>query len=75
MGPLGSDDPKFTELATQAMEIYWRDVIDILRPVAASLPTTNLLDKLLTADNPGLAAMAPSGTIPACSSSPPQGQK
>lgn len=29
MAPLGSDDPKFTELATKAMEIYWRDVIDI----------------------------------------------
>jgi ABC-type transport system substrate-binding protein len=29
MGPLGSDDPKFHELAVQAMEIYWRDQIDI----------------------------------------------
>lgn len=29
MAPLGSDDPKFTELAVQAMEIYWRDTIDI----------------------------------------------
>lgn len=29
MGPLGSDDPKFTELAVQAMEIYWKDIIDI----------------------------------------------
>lgn len=29
MAPLGSDDPKFTELAVKAMEIYWRDVIDI----------------------------------------------
>jgi ABC-type transport system substrate-binding protein len=29
MAPLASDDPKFTELAVQAMEIYWRDVIDI----------------------------------------------
>ena len=29
MAPLASDDPKFIELATQAMEIYWRDVIDI----------------------------------------------
>ena len=29
MAPLGSSDPKFTELATQAMEIYWKDQIDI----------------------------------------------
>ena len=29
MAPLGADDPKFTELATQAMEIYWRDTINI----------------------------------------------
>jgi ABC-type transport system substrate-binding protein len=29
MAPLGSDDPKFMELAAQAMEIYWRDQIDI----------------------------------------------
>jgi len=29
MGPLASDDPKFTDLAVQALEIYWRDVIDI----------------------------------------------
>jgi ABC-type transport system substrate-binding protein len=29
MAPLAADDPKFTELATKAMEIYWRDVIDI----------------------------------------------
>ena len=29
MAPLGSDNPKFTELAVQAMEIYWRDVLDI----------------------------------------------
>ena len=29
MGPLGSDDPEFTKLAVQCMEIYWRDVIDI----------------------------------------------
>jgi ABC-type transport system substrate-binding protein len=29
MAPLNSDDPRFTELAVQAMEIYWRDVIDI----------------------------------------------
>lgn len=29
MAPLGSADPKFTELATQAMEIYWKDQIDI----------------------------------------------
>lgn len=29
MAPLNSDDPLFTELAVQAMEIYWRDQIDI----------------------------------------------
>ncbi|MFM2031299.1 MAG: hypothetical protein RLZZ297_64 [Chloroflexota bacterium] len=29
MAPLGSSDPKFTELATQAMEIYWKDQIDV----------------------------------------------
>jgi len=29
MAPLASDDPRFHELAAQAMEIYWRDVIDI----------------------------------------------
>ncbi len=29
MAPLGSDDPKFTELAVKALEIYWREVIDI----------------------------------------------
>jgi peptide/nickel transport system substrate-binding protein len=29
MAPLGSDDPKFMELAAQALEIYWRDQIDI----------------------------------------------
>jgi ABC-type transport system substrate-binding protein len=29
MAPLNSDDPRFTELAVQAMEIYWRDQIDI----------------------------------------------
>jgi ABC-type transport system substrate-binding protein len=29
MAPLASDDPKFQELALQALEIYWRDVIDI----------------------------------------------
>jgi len=29
MAPLQSDDPEFTKLAVQAMEIYWRDVIDI----------------------------------------------
>jgi peptide/nickel transport system substrate-binding protein len=29
MAPLGSDDPRFMELATQALEIYWRDQIDI----------------------------------------------
>ncbi len=29
MAPLGSADPKFTELATQAMEIYWKDQIDV----------------------------------------------
>jgi peptide/nickel transport system substrate-binding protein len=29
MAPLGSDDPKFSELAAQALEIYWRDQIDI----------------------------------------------
>lgn len=29
MAPLPSDDPRFFELAVQAMEIYWRDQIDI----------------------------------------------
>lgn len=29
MAPLNASDPKFTELATQAMEIYWKDQIDI----------------------------------------------
>lgn len=29
MAPLGSDDPKFMELAAKALEIYWRDQIDI----------------------------------------------
>jgi ABC-type transport system substrate-binding protein len=29
MAPLGSDDPKFQELAAKALEIYWRDQIDI----------------------------------------------
>jgi ABC-type transport system substrate-binding protein len=29
MAPLASDDPRFHELAVQAMEIYWRDAIDI----------------------------------------------
>jgi peptide/nickel transport system substrate-binding protein len=29
MAPLSSDDPEFHDLAVQAMEIYWRDVIDI----------------------------------------------
>ncbi len=29
MAPLASDDPKFMELAAQALEIYWRDQIDI----------------------------------------------
>jgi len=29
MAPLSADDPKFKELAVQAMEIYWRDQIDI----------------------------------------------
>jgi len=29
MAPLPADDPKFQELALQAMEIYWRDTIDI----------------------------------------------
>ena len=29
MAPLGSDDPKFVELAAKALEIYWRDQIDI----------------------------------------------
>ena len=29
MAPLPANDPKFQELALQAMEIYWRDVIDI----------------------------------------------
>jgi ABC-type transport system substrate-binding protein len=29
MAPLGSDDPKFHELAVKALEIYWRDQIDV----------------------------------------------
>ena len=29
MAPLPSDDPRFQELAVMAMEIYWRDMIDI----------------------------------------------
>jgi peptide/nickel transport system substrate-binding protein len=29
MAPLGSDDPRFKELAVQALEIYWRDTIDV----------------------------------------------
>lgn len=29
MAPLGSDDPRFTELAVKALDIYWRDQIDI----------------------------------------------
>jgi peptide/nickel transport system substrate-binding protein len=29
MAPLGSDDPKFQEDAVKALEIYWRDQIDI----------------------------------------------
>ncbi|MCP4141825.1 MAG: ABC transporter substrate-binding protein [Chloroflexi bacterium] len=29
MAPLASDDPQFHALAAQAMEIYWRDMIDI----------------------------------------------
>ncbi|MBA3944187.1 MAG: protein kinase [Herpetosiphonaceae bacterium] len=29
MAPLSADDPKFQALATQALEIYWRDTIDI----------------------------------------------
>jgi ABC-type transport system substrate-binding protein len=29
MAPLGSDDPKFVEDAAKALEIYWRDQIDI----------------------------------------------
>jgi len=29
MAPLSSSDPKFTSLAAQAMEIYWRDQIDV----------------------------------------------
>ena len=29
MAPLDASDPKFTELATQAMEIYWKDQIDV----------------------------------------------
>ena len=29
MGPLAADDPKFTDLANQAFEIYYKDVIDI----------------------------------------------
>jgi peptide/nickel transport system substrate-binding protein len=29
MAPLSADNPKFQELATRALEIYWRDVIDI----------------------------------------------
>jgi len=29
MAPLSADDPKFKELAVQALEIYWQDVIDV----------------------------------------------
>jgi peptide/nickel transport system substrate-binding protein len=29
MAPLASDDPRFQELAAEAMGIYWRDVIDV----------------------------------------------
>lgn len=29
MAPLGADDPRFTELAIKALDIYWRDQIDI----------------------------------------------
>ncbi len=29
MAPLDGGDPKFLDLATKAMEIYWRDVIDV----------------------------------------------
>jgi ABC-type transport system substrate-binding protein len=29
IAPLGSDDPKFVEGATKALEIYWRDQIDV----------------------------------------------
>ena len=29
MAPLGSDDPKFIEGAVKALEIYWRDQIDV----------------------------------------------
>ena len=29
MAPLSADDPKFQELALQAMEYYWKDTIDI----------------------------------------------
>ncbi len=29
MAPLGSDDPRFMELAAQALEIYWSEQIDI----------------------------------------------
>ena len=29
MAPLPADDPKFQELALQALEIYWKDTIDI----------------------------------------------
>ncbi len=29
MAPLGSDDPRFQELAVEALEIYWREQIDI----------------------------------------------
>jgi ABC-type transport system substrate-binding protein len=29
MAPLGADDPRFQELAAQALEIYWKEQIDI----------------------------------------------
>ena len=29
MAPLGSEDPRFQELAAQALGIYWRDQIDV----------------------------------------------
>ncbi len=56
MAPLPSDDPKFKELAVQAMEIYWRDQIDI--PVIQFLHripyNQTYWTNWPTTDNPGL---------------------
>jgi ABC-type transport system substrate-binding protein len=62
MAPLSADDPRFQTLAAQAMEIYWRDVIDI--PVIQWLHripyNQTYWTNWPTADNP---AMGASGAI------------